>query len=335
LLCATVGGGRLNKAEADYATIAGGGPSDLGDPETTNNIVYDNYGTIGGGGWNRAGSAGGGTQDATYATVGGGYSNRAEAAEATVGGGRSNTASGERATLGGGYGNQATQHCATSAGGLNNDATGARSTVPGGQLNGAYGDYSFAAGYGARANNKGTFAWADSTGPYFHVNSDNQFAARASGGVYFYTKSDLSTYAYLPAGSGSWVDGSDRNIKADIEAIEPKAVLHKLAAVPISTWRYKGEDEAVRHMGPMAQDLYAAFGLGVDDKGISTIDADGVALAAIQGLHAIVREREAQLADMAARLDEKDGEIAELKQRLDQLEALIARLALAKTENQK
>jgi len=35
----------------------------------------------------------------------------------------------------------------------------------------------------------------------------------------------------------------------------------------------------VLHLGPVAQDFHAAFGLGADDKHIATVDADGVALA--------------------------------------------------------
>ena len=70
-------------------------------------------------------------------------------------------------------------------------------------------------------------------------------------------------------------------------------------------------------MGPMAQDFYAAFGLGLGDKTIDTIDPDGVALAAIQGLNALVQGNEERLA-------EKDAEIAELRDRLERLEALMA-----------
>jgi hypothetical protein len=40
----------------------------------------------------------------------------------------------------------------------------------------------------------------------------------------------------------------------------------------------------------MAQDFYAAFGLGDDNKSISTLDPDGVALAAIQELAKQVQE---------------------------------------------
>ena len=67
------------------------------------------------------------------------------------------------------------------------------------------------------------------------------------------------------------------------------------------------------HLGPMAQDFHAAFGLGHTPKGISSIDTGGVALAAIKGLNQIVQE--------------KDAEISELKQRLTRLEAQQERLA--------
>ena len=82
--------------------------------------------------------------------------------------------------------------------------------------------------------------------------------------------------------------------------------------MPLSTWNYKAQDDSIRHMGPMAQDFRAAFGLGVSDKLIDTIDPDGVALAAIQGLNTELQER----------LAEKDAEIAELRARLERLELL-------------
>nr|VFK28744.1 MAG: Chaperone of endosialidase [Candidatus Kentron sp. LPFa]VFK36675.1 MAG: Chaperone of endosialidase [Candidatus Kentron sp. LPFa] len=47
----------------------------------------------------------------------------------------------------------------------------------------------------------------------------------------------------------------------NVEALDPKGVLEKLAAIPVQTWNYKWDDASVRHMGPMAQDFYGAFGL--------------------------------------------------------------------------
>ena len=91
--------------------------------------------------------------------------------------------------------------------------------------------------------------------------------------------------------------------------MDGQEVLEKLMTVPITTWNAIGADPAVRRMGPMAQDFSAAFGLGDDDKVITTGDLDGVALASIQGLYQIVQEQDAQIvalqqenADLQARL---------------------------------
>src|SRR5208337_3527564 len=84
----------------------------------------------------------------------------------------------------------------------------------------------------------------------------------------------------------TWVNGSDRNAKEDFAAINPRTVLEKVSALPITQWKYKVEADGTEHLGPMAQDFHAAFGLnGADDKHISTVDEGGVALAAIQGLN--------------------------------------------------
>jgi hypothetical protein len=67
----------------------------------------------------------------------------------------------------------------------------------------------------------------------------------------------------------------------------------------------------------MAQDFHAAFGLGTDERHIATVDADGVALAAIQGLNDKVEERSRKL----------ESENAELKRELAELKALVGQLA--------
>jgi hypothetical protein len=114
--------------------------------------------------------------------------------------------------------------------------------------------------------------------------------------------------------NGTFVSASDRNTKENIVAVDPRAVLEKVAALPIARWNYK-HDQVTPHLGPMAQDFYAAFGVGPDDKHITTVDADGVALAAIQGLNQKLEQR----------LEQKETEITELKQRLTALEQLVAR----------
>lgn len=193
--------------------------------------------------------------------------------------------------------------------------------MPGGQDNLAYQNYTFAAGRRAKANNKGCFVWGDSTDADVTCDNDNRWVARASGGVYFYTDSTGTTGSYLSAGSGTWTSRSDRDLKENFASVSGREVLEKVAAIPLTTWNYKTEGRSIRHMGPMAQDLYVAFGLGDSEKSIATIDADGVALGAIQGLYEIVKEKEAELESLRA---EKDAQITALEARLLALEEAIA-----------
>jgi len=137
--------------------------------------------------------------------------------------------------------------------------------------------------------------------------------ARASGGFTFYTAAGTSTGATLPSGSGSWSTLSDRDAKANFNGVDGQAVLSRLAALPIATWNYKAQPDSVRHMGPTAQDFREAFGLGEDEKHISTVDAQGVALAAIQALYETVTELKSEVAD-------KDQQIVEMRARLEHLE---------------
>jgi hypothetical protein len=114
----------------------------------------------------------------------------------------------------------------------------------------------------------------------------------------------------------SWNNASDRNLKENIQTIEPREVLERVAALPVSRWNYKTQPGAT-HLGPMAQDFHAAFGLGEDDKHIATVDAAGVALAAIQGLNEKLEQR----------LEQKQTEITELTQAVNELKQLVGSLA--------
>jgi hypothetical protein len=99
--------------------------------------------------------------------------------------------------------------------------------------------------------------------------------------------------------SGLWK--SDRALKEGLAPADPRQVLAQVVALPMATWSYKGE--TVRHLGPMAQDFSAAFGLGADDRHIHVLDASGVALAALQGLHAVVQAQAVRLAVLERELD--------------------------------
>ena len=287
---ATIGGGgqagKINQAAADFATVGGG----------------ENNSALG-----------------FASTIGGGESNAALGFAATVGGGANNVAGNEAgtanfATVGGGIANIASNEHATVGGGISNTASGKRATVPGGNENTAAGDYSFAAGRRARADHDGAFVWGDSTDADIHSSGDDQFIVRANGGFWFgavttditptITSSVListSSGAYLSSG-GDWTNASDRNAKANFAPVDEQEVLARLAEIPITTWNYQSQDPSIRHIGPMSQDFYAAFGVGEDERHISTLDADGVALAAIQGLYQLVQEQAAWIAELEARL---------------------------------
>jgi len=81
----------------------------------------------------------------------------------------------------------------------------------------------------------------------------------------------------LASGGGSWGSLSDRASKTGVAPVSGREVLDQLAALPVSTRSYEAQGSDIRHIGPMAQDFARAFGVGEDDRHITSIDADGVA----------------------------------------------------------
>ena len=290
-----IGGHADNNALAGVvgATIGGGGALGLA------NVVTDSFGTVAGGRGNRAGDNAGTLFDASFATVSGGLTNTASAQTSTVGGGQGNIASGQSSTVGGGQGNI---------------ASGVVSTIAGGNQNTAVGMGSFAAGTFAHANHDGAFVWGDNSS-VSGVSSTgiNQFIVRAAGGIWLGTTSapsldiatnflTTSTGARLTIG-GAWTNSSDSSRKENFEQIDKHDVLARVGSLPITRWSYKAEGCSVRHLGPTGQDFAAAFGLGTDDTSIATVDADGVALTAIQALYEQVQELRKRLAALEGAKD--------------------------------
>lgn len=142
------------------------------------------------------------------------------------------------------------------------------------------------------------------------ITSDGRVGLNTNSPVY---PLHLGNGAYCTAG-GQWTSVSDRNAKEAFTPIQPRQVLAKVASLPITQWQYKAETNGAWHLGPMAQDFYAAFGLGESDKSIGSIDANGVGLAAIQGLSQLEQEKDLQIRQLQARTQE-------LEQRLEALEA--------------
>ena len=339
----SIGGGYSNNIGnvSRSATITGGWWNDIGTNSGSSTIgggadnsIADNtsLATITGGYQNAIGT------NASYSSIGGGYSNNignvsrsvtiaggcwndigTNSDSSTIGGGADNSIADNTslATITGGYQNAIGTNASYSAigGGAFNFVHWAAkyATIPGGFNNHAT-NFAFAAGSGARATHTGAFVWADNSEVTSYMASDsaNSVTMRASGGYRLFSNPSATSGVQLAPGSGAWTSLSDRNAKENFTAVNSNDVLAKVAALPMSSWNYKTQDRAIRHLGPTAQDFKAAFGLGESETGITTIDADGVALAAIQGLNQKV---EAQRAENAA-----------LKQQVEELRRLLTEL---------
>ena len=273
------------------------------------NRVTDAFGTIGGGAGNQAGDAAGLATDRQFATVGGGLRNTASGIASTVAGGLQNDASGIQSTVGGGGSNTASGFYGTVAGGFSNTASGS---------------YSFAAGNRAKTQtsggspivHNGSFAFGDSSNFDFNTAASNEFAARATGGVRFVLGIDgigVPTWTCAASNGNSWACSSDRNLKENFQPVDGVGVLERLSGLPLYFWNAKGTDPNVRHMGPTAQDFMAAFSLGNSDKMIGMQDAEGVALAAIQGLHQLLVEQNAKVAEQAAEISGLKRELSAMR----------------------
>lgn len=117
---------------------------------------------------------------------------------------------------------------------------------------------------------------------------------------------------------------SDRNAKTGFSPVDPRDVLDRVISLPIESWRYRAEPDSGRHIGPMAQDFHAAFGLGADDRHIFPLDGSGVALSAIQGLYDLVQAQETRLAAQERRLEHLARRNAELEARMSRTTLTVA-----------
>ena len=123
--------------------------------------------------------------------------------------------------------------------------------------------------------------------------------------------------------AGTLTEGSDRALKQNIESLDADTVLDKVSSLPITEWSYKAAPTN-RHIGPMAQDFHAAFGLGADNKLISPRDLASVSLVAIQAQQDLIDrqaeaiERQAVTNAMQAKaIEALTLQLSEIQARLD------------------
>lgn len=330
------------------ATVGGGGATNVqgGPPYRYTNGVTGNFGTVSGGAQNVAGTfsfVGGGYGNSASgysATVSGGGNSTASGSYSTVPGGAGNIASGDFSFAVGSRAQAANQGAFVWA---DSQGTTFSSTANDQFLVRAQGGVGInnsnpnGASLFVAGNRSGGFANATSwlvnsnasttTAPALRVLSGNPNATNVDGAL----SVSISGQGLIAefGNNSAWVaaitnDGtiyskglaltSDRNAKENFAPLDAKTVLSKVVAMPVTEWNYRDDAADKKHIGPVAQDFEAAFGLnGGDDRHISVVDESGVALAAIQGLNQKVNE-------LSAALKQRDAENAELKTRLARLE---------------
>jgi hypothetical protein len=210
------------------------------------------------------------------------------------------------------------------AGGQGSVALGYRTT--------ANNDYSVALGYRASNNtHTGTMVMGDeSTTDSVRNQADNEFRIRYNGGI----RLRVSTAANgnTPGAGGnvgcdltvavpSWTCASSRTLKEDFEPVDGEDVLSRIRGIPITTWRMIGGEGEVRHLGPVAEDFYAAFPLGLGETTIGMGDIDGVNLAAAKALEARTVRLQQELDNRTARVQALEALLAAAMTRIDQLDA--------------
>jgi hypothetical protein len=316
-----IGGSPCNVVDAGMvgAFIGGGGVTNLRSTGVAyTNRISSNFSIIGGGLGNSIQS---GSDSSTIAGGGSGNVIQGNAGDSTISGGAGNTIQGA-GSPGAGFGS-------TIGGGLGNTTSSNSfyATIPGG-VDCIAGNFAFAAGSHAIATNQGAFVWGDSWNYNFNSINNNEFAIRATGGFRLVSGivagGSPGAGVTLGQGSSSWATISDKNMKKDFVSLDCEEVLKKLATIPVEEWRYKWEAETnTLNIGPMAQDFKAAFYPGRDDKSITTLEFDGVELAAIKGLNQKVDEQ----------TKAKDAAIQQLQETVAQLKDLVSKLAANQKQN--
>jgi hypothetical protein len=329
----TIAGGRFNTigTNSDYAVVGGG---------FDNHISDNSSATIAGGVQNNIGTA------SRQSTVGGGYNNDigTNSDYSVMGGGYANHIADNSpyAMIPGGYFNAATNYAFAAGRRAKANHTGAFVWADSQSADFASttdNQFSVRAAGGVRlSEDTPDLSFGSSTRQMIQLYSTTYAVGVQSSCLYLRSNGDVSWFqggvhsdTRNDAGAGgvemmrlrtsgltvngAFIGASDRNLKENFKPVDPRAVLDKVATLPLSEWNYKA-DTASRHVGPMAQDFYAAFGVGPDDKHIATVDADGVALAAIQGLNQ-------RLEEQRSRLEQKQTEITELKQTVNELKELM------------
>ena len=131
-----------------------------------------------------------------------------------------------------------------------------------------------------------------------YENSVEEYKYNLTNGKFIITDSGVAKFDF--DGTNLTVSGtvngvSSRTMKDNIIGVNEGDILDKLSNLAIKKWNYIADGEGIKHIGPIAEDFYSLFGLGIDEKHIATLDLSGVAIAGIQALNTESKQKDTQL----------------------------------------
>lgn len=149
---------------------------------------------------------------------------------------------------------------------------------------------------------------ADTPGPGWDVTADAGLTLATQGAV-------TPQFALAANGdlaiTGTLSQGSSRLLKTAIDAVDGPGILSRVLELPLYHWSYIGRPATERHIGPMAEDFHALFGLGGDERRLAPSDVAGVALVAVQELAGQVAERERDIGEIRARIEALESRLSD------------------------
>lgn len=191
-------------------------------------------------------------------------------------------------------------------------------------------NYSVAIGYRASSNHfSGGIVFGDGSSADSVLNTANyQFAARYAGGYRLYSNAAKTVGATLVANGNSWSTISDSTQKENFTKADGSYFLNRLTGLRLGSWNYKGQDtKDYRHYGPMAQEIYSAFGkdkygkIGSDTL-LAGADMDGIMMIMLQELEKRSTQQDTEIARITKENNQLKLKLAEIDTLKEQLLAI-------------
>jgi len=200
-------------------------------------------------------------------------------------------------------------------------------------------DYSVSIGYrGSNNGHTGTIVLSAEDGTStdsVRAQADREFRVRAAGGIRL--RVSAAANGNTPGAGGNvgcditaavptWTCASSRTLKENYLNVDGEYVLSRVRMTPVTTWNMTGGDRSVRHLGPVAEDFWRAFGLGLGETTLGMGDIDGVNFAAAKALEVRTTQLRAELDARAAQVRTLESQLTATQARLAELEARLSRL---------